>query len=539
MSAYFLLLIISILYSSNKEQAITRIIQLSPLLIIPFIIFFTNIDFSKKIKYTVLIVFVFANIIYTLSLLYMFFSHIDNWDYTLSYYVFSYDMFQYDLNKSIQNNAIFIHKPYFSMGFVISAIFCLKMFFNRFSKRVFIRVLYFFAVIYFSLWIFYAFSFPNVIALFLSITFLLYKELSKNYFFITMTAFLIFSSIIIAGKLNDIDVQRGFNFMKTVVNNQEYEVNDNRGEIYKSYKNIAQNSSFSEILFGFGVGDVQDKLNAEYNNRLHENRSNNLLYFSEEFNNSYWFKNKVEIVPNKIISPTAKVNADLMIANIDDAKHSHNICVKTIKKEGLYTFSIYAKKDKSQYIILRLGDIDQRATFDIQKGKIIKKKNIVEAKIYRLDNDWYRCFIAVHLKQDGLALIGLSNQKGDYVYKNKTTKSTYLWGAQLEEGTLTTYDKNRKELLQVTLDEELNTHNNYLYFLMATGILGLLLFLITILYLFKISLKSRNILQLSFCIIITLNFLTENILSRHWGLLFISFMAIVLFTKEKTNKNII
>ena len=29
------------------------------------------------------------------------------------------------------------------------------------------------------------------------------------------------------------------------------------------------------------------------------------------------------------------------------------------------------------------------------------------------------------------------------------------------------------------------------------------------------------------------NFLTENILSRHWGLLFFSFMLIVLFSKEK------
>jgi len=46
-------------------------------------------------------------------------------------------------------------------------------------------------------------------------------------------------------------------------------------------------------------------------------------------------------------------------------------------------------------------------------------------------------------------------------------------------------------------------------------------------------LKPYNLLRLSLCIIISLNFLTENILSRHWGLMFVSFMLILLFSKKE------
>ena len=118
------------------------------------------------------------------------------------------------------------------------------------------------------------------------------------------------------------------------------------------------------------------------------------------------------------------------------------------------------------------------------------------------------------------------------------SKVFFFWGVQLEKGQLTPYVRNYNEQLQLALNEKLNTHNNYLYFLLSIGVIGLLFFLVFIIYLIKISVMPLDIHKLSFCIIVLLNFLTENILSRHWGLMFFSFMLVLLFNKkEKIIKN--
>lgn len=534
MTGYFLILIISIIYTSNKEASIKRIIQFTPLLIIPFLLSFSDFKIPTKKVSTIFMLFIGVNILYTGFITYLFLSNPDRLEFNLTHYLLDYDKFQFITNKNLYSNFFLVHKPYFSMGFVICAIFSLDTFFKSNSKKYVIQILYLLVFVYFTFWVFYAFSFPNVIALLLSVVFILYLNLSQKIFLSTFVLFLVFSAIFLNIKSKDVDVQRGFNFVKTFTNDKKYEVNDTRYEVYKSVVNIIRKSNLSEVLFGFGIGDVQDKLNAEYKNRLSLNKSKNLLYFSEEFNHKYWHKNNIHIIANEEISPKNNNNADLIVLDNLFEEVSHNICSEVkVKEEGLYTFSVFVKKSNSDKTILRLGRIDQRAVFDTKKGEIFQKLNVKKAEIKMLSNNWYRCSITVTLQKDGLALIGLPNDKGDYVHSSKSEKSLYFWGVQLEKGGLSPYIKNNNEMLQIAHDEKLNTHNNYLYFILATGFVGLLSFLIFILYLFKISLKPINALKLSFCIIIALNCLTENILSRHWGLMFFTFMLILLFTSRE------
>ena len=530
-------------YSSNSNAASKRIVQLSPLLIIPFLLYIANLKIDKKARSNILAVFVGGNIVYTMIIIVTFFSNMENLYYeNLGQYLFDYDKFQYDLSKSVKNNIVFMHKPYFSMGFVLSAVFCLQLFFhNTFKKRI-TRFLYLSVFGYFTLWVFYAFSFPNVLALFICIFLILYKSLNRKVFLASATLFLIFCTSLLIFKFQDKDVQRGVNFLKSSVDDLKYELNDSRREIYKTYQEIAQKSSWNAMLFGFGVGDVQDKLNVQYVDRLNRNKSKNLLFFTEELNQSYWYKNNIEVVPNQEESPKNEKGADLLIAGKVSEKLAYNISHKIdVQKEELYTFSIFAKKKEGpNTLILRLGEIDNRAVFNIEEGTLIEKMNVSEAGIQQLENNWYRCFISVSLKQDGLILLGLSNSKADYVFANtdEVSKSLYAWGIQLEKGNLTQYEENEKDQIQMIVDQKLNTHNNYLYFLIATGVFGLISFLIFIGYLFKQSIKPYNILRISFCLIISINFLTENILSRHWGLMFIAFMLTILFSEEKNKRKV-
>ena len=80
-------------------------------------------------------------------------------------------------------------------------------------------------------------------------------------------------------KSYDNDVKRGYNFLKSSINKENYELNDSRKEVYKSVKSILQKSSLTQLIFGYGLGDIQDKLNQDYNSRLLENRSRNILYY--------------------------------------------------------------------------------------------------------------------------------------------------------------------------------------------------------------------------------------------------------------------
>ncbi|WP_296634953.1 hypothetical protein [Polaribacter sp.] len=534
MAGYFIILLISALYSSNKEEAIKVIIQLTPLLIIPFLLSFTNFSVSKKKVSTIFILFICVNISFTILISYFFITNPDRFEFDLKHYLLDYDKFQFIINNNLYTPYFLVHKPYFSMGFVLCAIFSLHTFFQKKSATFFNQSIYLLLFFYFSLWIFYAFSFPNVIALLLSIVLILYLNLKKNVFLTTLFIFFVTIAIFLNIKSKDIDVKRGFNFIKSIASNEKFEVNDTRFEIYKTFGNIVSKSNFSELIFGFGVGDVQDKLNSEYLNRLSLNKSRNLLYFSEEFNHKYWFRNNIHVNANTESSPASKKNADLIILDKISQEVSHNICANVkVKKEELYTFSIHAKKGNFNKLILRLGNINQRVVFNVETGEVFQKLNVENAEIIELKNGWYRCYISVILKKDALALIGIPNEKGSYVYTSKTDKNLYFWGIQLEKGRISEYVKNKNEQLQIAIDKKLNTHNNYLYFLMSTGIIGLLSFLVFIYYLFKKSLKSKDVLMFSFCITIVLNFLTENILSRHWGLMFITFMLILLFSNRK------
>lgn len=538
-SAFFLILIISAFYSSNQTEAFKRLVQLSPLFLVPFLICFNKYSFTNTSKLFALQVFTLANIIYTFLIVYVYFTNDSNINFSLKYFLSDYDKFQIMINQNVHNDLPFVHKAYFSMGFVICAIFCLNQAMKFFSKNKFYFGLYITAFIYFFSWIFYAFSFPNVIALIISILALLFYELKTKHFLIGLFLLIVPVFFIIFIKAKDIDVRRGFNFITSMTQNKEIETNDTRREIYKSYNLILKTSSVQQLLFGHGVGDVQDELNRVYSERYADLKSTNLLLYNEEFNDLFWFKNNIEVKPNIELAIDNKLTADFIHETYDKKqKSSHNISTKIkIDQKGSYTFSVFAKQEANNHLILRLGNIDQRAVFDLSQGKVMYKSNLIESSITSFKNGWYRCSITVELVEDTLAIIGLTNNQGDYLYFGDG-KGLYIWGAQIEEGTLTNYIKNEAELLLAVKEEELNSHNNYLYFLLATGAIGFIAFCGSLLGIFAKSIRQRDIQKLTFCITIALNFLTENILLRHWGLMFISFMLLLMFLETKQDSQV-
>lgn len=65
-----------------------------------------------------------------------------------------------------------------------------------------------------------------------------------------------------------------------------------------------------------------------------------------------------------------------------------------------------------------------------------------------------------------------------------------------------------------------NTHNQYANLWLLTGIFSLLLFLASIVYAYTRALKTKDRTLLFFLILMTISFLTENVLSRQAGIVF-------------------
>ncbi|WDF80922.1 O-antigen ligase family protein [Mucilaginibacter sp. KACC 22773] len=77
----------------------------------------------------------------------------------------------------------------------------------------------------------------------------------------------------------------------------------------------------------------------------------------------------------------------------------------------------------------------------------------------------------------------------------------------------------------------LNSHNQYLSFVVKSGIWGLLVYLVTLAYGFKTAILKKDVVFISFMLLITIVSLSENVLDADKGVMFYSlFFALLLFS---------
>ncbi|MEN0055571.1 MAG: O-antigen ligase family protein [Mucilaginibacter sp.] len=85
----------------------------------------------------------------------------------------------------------------------------------------------------------------------------------------------------------------------------------------------------------------------------------------------------------------------------------------------------------------------------------------------------------------------------------------------------------------------LNSHNQYISFILKSGIWGLIIYLLTLMYGFKASIKNRDVLFISFMLIITIVSFTENLLDVDKGVMFYSLFFSLFIFSNTNNKNVI
>ncbi len=122
-----------------------------------------------------------------------------------------------------------------------------------------------------------------------------------------------------------------------------------------------------------------------------------------------------------------------------------------------------------------------------------------------------------------------------YKYTLDTFKKQRLFGYGVGDSKnelLKVYKKNSL----ILYENEYNTHNQYLSFLLSVGLFGLLIISITFYYLLRKGFRLSNFLFLGIFLFYLIEMFSENILERENGVIFYSFF-ICLFQILKTDDN--
>ena len=132
-----------------------------------------------------------------------------------------------------------------------------------------------------------------------------------------------------------------------------------------------------------------------------------------------------------------------------------------------------------------------------------------------------------------------SMRKAIYTCVVEVIEENILWGTGIGDQQTELNKKYNEHNFLLALEREFNSHNQYLQFWLSSGIIPFILFLVVLIFQFSVALVNRNYFQLSFLMLFSMSFLTENILARQNGLyLYAFFSPILIYTSWSKDKTV-
>jgi hypothetical protein len=183
---------------------------------------------------------------------------------------------------------------------------------------------------------------------------------------------------------------------------------------------------------------------------LLEPQRTNLLTYSDDFSNTVWMKDNLNVIPNTTISPNGTFTASTVNEGGGAGVHFlYNYSLPNLIIGNNYTETIFAKKNQDDWIQLAfsLSSFSSAtwANFNLSTGQIGNKGANAVANIVALKDGYYKisltgistingnsaiCFVAPTNNTNSVnRIIG---------YQGTNRNNFYIWGAQLEQGSYAT-----------------------------------------------------------------------------------------------------
>jgi hypothetical protein len=182
--------------------------------------------------------------------------------------------------------------------------------------------------------------------------------------------------------------------------------------------------------------------------------SENLLTYSEQYDQSSWInQNSFETI-NAITSPDGLITAEKLIGNNGQTGRQSIYQTVSVISGTTYTFSVFLKQAERRYATIWFDNasITEGAFYgannyiDLQTGTIANSQT--QTRIVAYPNGWYRCYVTATPSFTGSlnlnTSIGTPNNAADgagtitYQYTGDGVSGLYIWGAQFEYGSVAT-----------------------------------------------------------------------------------------------------
>jgi hypothetical protein len=188
-----------------------------------------------------------------------------------------------------------------------------------------------------------------------------------------------------------------------------------------------------------------------YNPNAGSNAVTNLISYSQDFTNTnFWTAGTGTLTPNTVVAPDGTLTASTFTATGTFSGLLPNpIALPSPSVGQVVTFSVYVKNGNitpggpNQYFTLvnetnsATGINAHVQTWDLATGTPITPSNLISSSITPVGNGWYRCSITFTYSNTAYQFRP-KTWIGSYTGTNFATSYVYLWGAQVEYGSVLT-----------------------------------------------------------------------------------------------------
>ena len=171
---------------------------------------------------------------------------------------------------------------------------------------------------------------------------------------------------------------------------------------------------------------------------LVEPSSENLITRSEDFSFSGWTKNGASVA-NGISSPDGNNTAFKLTEDATGSGHYLQETV-TVSSATIYTASIFVKYESREWIRFTDAESINRVHFNTRTGQFgTVVGTVIAYSSTELDDGWHRITITSTSAGTAYSMrIILAESDNDVAYTGDGTSGIYVWGAQLEAGSVAT-----------------------------------------------------------------------------------------------------
>jgi hypothetical protein len=157
----------------------------------------------------------------------------------------------------------------------------------------------------------------------------------------------------------------------------------------------------------------------------------NLLQYSQEFDNAYWTKTNITVTANSTTAPDGTTTAESILETATTGQHQvfRNALITS---SNTHVRSVFAKPNGRNW--LAIYGATGRSFFDLQNGVTGTVEAGYTASMIDVGNGWYRCILIGPAGTNSYAgLYNIANANNSISYAGDITKGLFIWGAQFEQ----------------------------------------------------------------------------------------------------------